>query len=139
MRKRGHVAIQADLANGTDGTWNSSGRARERDSAMTSETFSVRIRWQGSGNVDTCAAPFVQSGRLIDIVEDEVSGVVVMQAGRMRLELFIQDFAALFQGYDNALRFLRDAVEHKDFVEVRVMRERPAYYNPAQYQRIIEK
>jgi hypothetical protein len=102
---------------------------------MTTSENVLRIRRQGNPVIETCTAPFVQSGRLIALVEDE-GGIVVMQAGRTTLQLFIRDFAALFQGERHAQRLLRNAVQHRDFVEIRVMRERLSYHNPAQYARV---
>lgn len=86
--------------------------------------------------METRTGPFVQSGRLIAVLENEDGGVVVMRAGRTTLEFLISDFAALFEGYDNAQRLLRDAVQHSDLVEIRVTRERLSYANRAQYERI---
>lgn len=102
---------------------------------MVTAEHAVRIRRQGSAVIETRTAPFVQSGRLIAVMEDE-GGIVVMQAGRTIFQFFIRDFAALFQRHQNAQLLLRDAVYHQDFVEIRVMRERLSYHNPAQYARI---
>jgi hypothetical protein len=49
------------------------------------------------------------------------------------MEFFIADFAELFQRADHAQRVLRDAVQHQDFVEIRVLRDRLSYYDEAQY------
>jgi hypothetical protein len=43
-----------------------------------------------------------------------------MKVGPAKMEVFIADFAGLFQGHQHADRLLRDAVEHQDFVEIRV-------------------
>jgi hypothetical protein len=102
---------------------------------MTTSEHALHIRRQGNPVIETCTAPFVQSGRLIAVLEDE-NGIILMQAGRTTLEFFIRDFAALFQGEHNAQRLLRNAVQHRDFVEIRVMRERLSYHNPAQYARV---
>jgi hypothetical protein len=101
---------------------------------MTSENV-LRIRRQGSEAIETRTAPFVQSGRLTTVLEDE-GGIVVMQAGRTTVQFFIRDFAALFQGEHHAQRLLRNAAQHRDFVEIRVMRDRLSYHNPAQYARV---
>jgi hypothetical protein len=108
---------------------------------ITSEIFALRVRRQNVQGVEVRTAPFVQSGRLTTIIEDTEDedadgGIVVMQAGRTTMHFFIKDFAVLFQGYHNAQRLLRNAVKHKDFVEIRVMRERLSYHNKAQYARI---
>jgi hypothetical protein len=96
----------------------------------------VRLRRQGTSDVETYTAPFVQSGRLTAIVEAAEGEVVVMQVGPTKMEFFIADFAELFQGADHAQRVLRDAVQHQDFVEIRVLRDRLSYYNQAQYARV---
>jgi hypothetical protein len=103
---------------------------------MIGEQCSVRLRHQGTSDVETRRAPFVQSGRLTAVVEDADGEVVVMQVGPTKMEFFIADFAGLFQGYDPAQRLLRDAVQHQDFVEIRVLRDRLSYYNEAQYARV---
>jgi hypothetical protein len=95
----------------------------------------LRIRRQGNAVIETRTAPFGQSGRLIDVLEEE-GGIVVMQAGRTTLHFFIRDFTELLQGHQNAQLLLRNAVQHRDFVEIRVMRERLSYHNPAQYARV---
>ena len=102
---------------------------------MITAEHALRIRRQGNGVIETRRAPFVQSGRLTVVLEKE-GGVVVMQVGRTTMEFFIRDFAALFQGHQNAQLLLRDAVQHRDFVEIRVMRERLSYHNSAQYARV---
>jgi hypothetical protein len=102
---------------------------------MTTAENALRIRRQGNAAIETRTAPFVQSGRLIAVMEDE-GGIIVMQAGRTTLEFFIRDFAVLFQGEHHAQRLLRNAVQYRDFVEIRVMRERLSYHNPAQYARV---
>ena len=86
--------------------------------------------------METFTAPFVQSGRLTAVVEDTDGEVVVMQVGPTKREFFIADFASLFEGYDHARRLLHDAVQHQDFVEIRVLRDRLSYYNEAQYARV---
>jgi hypothetical protein len=98
---------------------------------MTSEVPSLRIRRPGLIGVETRTAPFQQSGRLVAILEDDDGGVIVMQVGPTKMEFFIADFARLFQGEDHAQRLLRDAVQHQDFVEIRVLRDGLSYYNPA--------
>jgi hypothetical protein len=102
---------------------------------MTTSENALRIRRQGNAAIETRTTPFVQSGRLNAVLEDE-GGVIVMHAGRTTLQFFIRDFAELFQGEHHAQRLLRNAVDHQDFVEIRVMRERLSYHNPAQYARI---
>jgi hypothetical protein len=103
---------------------------------IASEGSSLRIRRPGSTAVETPTAGFVQSGRLTAVLEDDDGGVVVMQVGPTKMEFFIADFAGLFQGEDHAQRLLRDAVQHQDFVEIRVLHDRLSYHNPAQYARI---
>jgi hypothetical protein len=105
---------------------------------MLGEAPSLRLRRNRSSGVEIRTAPFVQSGRLITAVDDEDGGVVTMQVGRTTMEFFIADFAALFQGYEHAQRLLRDAVNHQDFVEIRVTREGLSYANVAQYARVQE-
>jgi hypothetical protein len=102
---------------------------------MTTPEHVLRIRRQGNAVIETRSAPFVQSGRLIAVLEDE-GGIIVMQAGRTTLQFFIRDFAELFQGEHHAQRLLRNAAQYRDFVEIRVMRERLSYHNPAQYARV---
>jgi hypothetical protein len=102
---------------------------------MTASENILRIRREGNAGIETRTAPFVQSGRLVAVLEDE-GGIVIMQAGRATLQFFIRDFAELFQGEHHAQRLLRNAVQHRDFVEIRVMRERLSYHNPAQYARV---
>jgi hypothetical protein len=108
---------------------------------IISEMLSLRVRRQNVQGVEIRTPPFVQSGRLTAIIEDSEDedadgGIVVMHAGRTTMHFFIKDFAALFQGYHNAQRLLRNAVKHQDFVEIRMMRERLSYHNKAQYARI---
>lgn len=59
-----------------------------------------------------------------------------MSVGPTKMEFFIADFSRLLKGHQNADRLLRDAVEHRDFVEIRVLRDRLSYYNEAQYARV---
>jgi hypothetical protein len=104
---------------------------------MTADkSFAVRLRRQGTSDVETYTAPFVQSGRLTAVVENDEGAVVVMHVGPTKIDFFIADFASLFEGYDNARRLLHDAVQHQDFVEIRVLRDRLSYYNKAQYARV---
>lgn len=50
--------------------------------------------------METRAAPFVQSGRRSAIVEDDDDGAAVLtQVGPPKMELFIADFATLFEGH----------------------------------------
>jgi len=95
----------------------------------------LRVRPRGA-EVEIRTAPFVQSGRLGDMIEEKDGGIVTMQVGRTTMEFFVEDFAALFGGYEHARRLLGNAAEHKDFVEIRVLRERLSYHNPAQYARV---
>jgi hypothetical protein len=100
-------------------------------------TSSVRLRRQGSTAVETATAPFVQSGRLTAVVEDDDGGVIVMKVGPTKMEFFIGDFVGLFQGAEHAQWFLRDAVQHQDFVEILVLPDALSYYNVAQYARVL--
>jgi hypothetical protein len=102
-----------------------------------SERASLRLQWEGSTVVETCRVPFVQSGRLTAVVQDDAGEAVVMRVGPKTLAFFVADFAELFQGHDHAQRLLRDAVEHQDFVEIRVLPERLSYHNAAQYARAV--
>ena len=102
---------------------------------MLTTEHALRIGRQGNATIETRGAPFVQSGRLVAVTEEH-GGTIVMQAGRTTLQFFIRDFTELFQGPQNAQLLLRNAVQHQDFVEIRVMRERLSYHNPAQHARL---
>src|SRR5690349_2069544 len=97
------------------------------------ETPYIHIRQQGSENVETCPAPFVQSGRLVAMDGDWIT----MRAGRATISFFIPDFFDLLGGDESTRRILKNALEHEDFVEFRVTKTRLAYHNEAQYARLI--
>lgn len=98
----------------------------------------VRIRWRAAEEPQTRRAPFVLSGRLIALTGTAEQEEVVMRVGPRTPAFFVADFAALFEGLAHARRLLRDAVQHQDFVEIQVQRERLCYRNEAQYARVVE-
>jgi len=100
------------------------------------EACSLRVRWRGDEDVQRHTAPFVQSGRLVALVADEAGEGVTMRVGPTSLTFFIADFAEPLGGLGHARRLLRDAVEHQDLVEIRVLRDRLSYRNEAQYRRV---
>lgn len=103
------------------------------------ESPTLRVRRQGSRYTDILTAPFVQSGRLVAIgLADDDEEMIELRVGRTTMRFFLDDFSDLLQGSDNARYLLNDAVEHNDYVEIRVTKERLSYRNDAQYARVSE-
>ncbi len=98
----------------------------------------LSLRWQGKKDVERRGAPFLQSGRLVELREGEEGegDLFVMRVGKEEIEFFIKDFAELFETYERARMIFSDAVYHQDFVEIRALSDRLAYVNDAQYVRL---
>ena len=113
--------------------------ATGRPTAASPDSPTLRVRRQGSRSTDILTAPFVQSGRLVAIgLADDDEEMIEMRVGRTTMRFFLDDFSDLLQGSDNARYLLNDAVEHNDYVEIRVTKERLSYRNDAQYARVSE-
>lgn len=105
-----------------------------------SDTGSVSLRVRLQDDDVTCvrSAPFVQSGRLTAFRAEGEDALVEMQVGRNALQFHLKDFSDLFEGIENARYLLQDAVQHQDYVEIRVLSKRLSYRNQAQYERFTD-